>query len=100
MIWVLRILMCPSEDIFYRTSESSFSTFFSLASAYSDCFATCSKSEIRVWNTQTSQELLRIDIPNMTCNALDFMRNGKSIVSGRFQWPLELLKRYRQLLVL
>lgn len=49
---------------------------------YSDVFATCSVNEIRVWNTCTSKELLRITVPNMSCNAIDFMRDGKSIVSG------------------
>ena len=53
-------------------------------SGYSDVFATCSVNEIRVWNTCTSKELLRITVPNMTCNAIDFMRDGKSIVSGTY----------------
>mmetsp|Transcript_43167 Transcript_43167/g.134230 ORF Transcript_43167/g.134230 Transcript_43167/m.134230 type:complete len:350 (+) Transcript_43167:874-1923(+) len=49
---------------------------------YSDVFATCSISDIRVWNAQTRQELLRIQVPNMECHCLDFMRDGRSIVSG------------------
>jgi len=49
---------------------------------YSEVFATCSISEIRLWNSSTRQELLRIQVPNMECYCLDFMRDGRSIVSG------------------
>ncbi|XP_065065504.1 cilia- and flagella-associated protein 52-like [Rhopilema esculentum] len=49
---------------------------------YSDVFATCSKEDIRVWNAHTSKELLRIVVPNMTCHAVDFMRDGKTIISA------------------
>jgi len=49
---------------------------------YSEVFATCSVADIRVWNASTRQELLRIQVPNMECYCLDFMRDGKSIVSG------------------
>mmetsp|Transcript_114498 Transcript_114498/g.310878 ORF Transcript_114498/g.310878 Transcript_114498/m.310878 type:complete len:540 (+) Transcript_114498:1-1620(+) len=52
------------------------------AHGYSEVFATCSIADIRVWNTTTRQELLRIHVPNMECFCLDFMRDGKSIVSG------------------
>lgn len=48
----------------------------------SDLFATCSYQDIRVWHTPTQKELLRITIPNMTCFALDFLRDGTGIVSG------------------
>uniref|UniRef100_A0A8B9MC31 Cilia- and flagella-associated protein 52 n=1 Tax=Accipiter nisus TaxID=211598 RepID=A0A8B9MC31_9AVES len=48
----------------------------------SDLFATCSKNDIRVWHTPKNRELLRIVIPNMTCHAIDFMRDGKSIISA------------------
>ncbi|XP_014340142.1 cilia- and flagella-associated protein 52 isoform X1 [Latimeria chalumnae] len=48
----------------------------------SELFATCSKSDIRVWHTQSKKELLRITIPNMTCHGIDFMKDGKSIISG------------------
>ncbi|XP_066926830.1 cilia- and flagella-associated protein 52-like [Clytia hemisphaerica] len=49
---------------------------------YSDVFATCSKNDIRVWNAKSSKELLRVVVPNMTCNAVDFFRDGKSIISA------------------
>ncbi|XP_003340387.1 cilia- and flagella-associated protein 52 isoform X1 [Monodelphis domestica] len=47
-----------------------------------DLFATCSKEDIRVWHTSSNRELLRITVPNMTCCAIDFMRDGKSIISA------------------
>merc|ERR1719382_858695 len=49
---------------------------------FSEVFATCSVGDIRVWNATTRQELLRIKVPNMECFCLDFMRDGRSIVSG------------------
>jgi len=51
-------------------------------SGYSEVFATCSVTDIRVWNASTRQELLRIQVPNMECYCLEFMRDGRSIVSG------------------
>ena len=51
-------------------------------SGSSDVFVTCAKNEIRVWHLSTSTELVRITVPNMTCNAVDIMRDGRSIVSG------------------
>lgn len=53
-------------------------------SEYSDVFVTCSKNDIRVWNTNTSKELLRITVPNMDCNAVAVSVDGKSIISGTF----------------
>eukprot|EP00794_Sanderia_malayensis_P009374 gene9374-10361_t len=54
----------------------------SFPACYSDVFATCSKEDIRVWNAHTSKELLRIVVPNITCHAVEFMANGKSIISA------------------
>ncbi|XP_072259665.1 cilia- and flagella-associated protein 52 [Pyxicephalus adspersus] len=50
--------------------------------ATAELFATCSKNDIRVWHTVSHEELLRITVPNMTCNAIEFMRDGKSIISA------------------
>ncbi len=55
-----------------------------ISSAYSALFGTCSKEDIRVWNANTSKELLRITVPNITCHAIEFMRDGKSIISGKY----------------
>jgi len=51
-------------------------------SATSQLFATCSGNDIRVWHTSTSRELLRITIPNMVCNAIEFMEDGGSLISA------------------
>jgi len=48
----------------------------------SDLFGTCAGSEIRVWHTKSTKELLRIEVPNKVCNAFDFMPDGSAIVSG------------------
>lgn len=48
----------------------------------SELFATCSEEDIRLWHIDKPKELLRITVPNMTCNSLDFMVDGHSIISG------------------
>ncbi|XP_013789234.2 cilia- and flagella-associated protein 52-like [Limulus polyphemus] len=48
----------------------------------SQLFATCSKEHIRIWNISSGQELLRVTVPNMTCHSIEFMRDGKSIISA------------------
>lgn len=37
---------------------------------------------IRVWNSKTRQELLRVQVPNLECYCVCFTGNGKHIVSG------------------
>ena len=49
---------------------------------YSELFATCSLNDIRVWNTKTRQELLRIEVPGLECYCVFFQGDGKSILSG------------------
>lgn len=51
-------------------------------SGCSELFVTCSKNDIRVWNTVARSELLRIQVPNLVCNCIAVLPNGKSIVSG------------------
>ncbi|XP_015251024.1 PREDICTED: cilia- and flagella-associated protein 52 [Cyprinodon variegatus] len=48
----------------------------------SELFATCSVEDIRVWRVGMPTELLRIKVPNMICNCLDFMTDGNSIISA------------------
>lgn len=48
----------------------------------SELFATCSNEDIRVWQVNKPKEILRITVPNMTCNSIDFMTDGHSIISG------------------
>ncbi|KAK5604938.1 hypothetical protein CRENBAI_005649 [Crenichthys baileyi] len=50
--------------------------------ATSELFATCSEEDIRLWLVGKPKELLRITVPNMTCNSLDFMIDGHSIISA------------------
>lgn len=49
---------------------------------YSGVFATCSVGDIRIWHLVDCRELLRIEVPNTTCNCIAFMPDGRSIVSG------------------
>jgi WD40 repeat protein len=49
---------------------------------YSEVFASCSICDIRVWNSNTRQELLRIQVPNMECYCLEYMKDGRSLVTG------------------
>ena len=54
----------------------------SFPAGYSELFATCSINDIRVWNANTRQELLRIEVPGLECFSVKFMSNGRSILSG------------------
>ncbi|KAI8512301.1 Cilia- and flagella-associated protein 52 [Branchiostoma belcheri] len=47
----------------------------------SELFATCSKDDIRVWHADKGKELLRISVKEL-CHAIDFMPDGKCIVSA------------------
>ncbi|XP_034442928.1 cilia- and flagella-associated protein 52-like [Hippoglossus hippoglossus] len=48
----------------------------------SELFGTCSEQDIKLWHIDNPKELLCITVPNKTCNALDFMANGQSIISA------------------
>lgn len=48
----------------------------------SDLFVTASIQDIRVWNCRLRQELLRIQVPNLTCHAVDLTPSGATIVSA------------------
>jgi len=52
------------------------------AFGYSELLVTCSKEEIRVWNTASGEELSRYVVPNMTCNAICITRNGLTLFSA------------------
>ncbi|CAH8664233.1 unnamed protein product [Schistosoma rodhaini] len=49
---------------------------------YSELFVTCAYQDIRVFNKINQHELLRINIPNMTCYCIDILRDGAAIISG------------------
>lgn len=48
----------------------------------SQLVATCSTSDIRVWNAETCRELLRIQLPGVECLCMAFAPDGSSIISG------------------
>lgn len=54
-----------------------------VVSGISELFATCGEEDIRLWHIDKPKELLRITVSNMTCNSLDFMIDGHSIISGK-----------------
>src|SRR6218665_2993452 len=56
---------------------------YDVFSACSEIIATSSKQDIRLWYLRTRQELVRITVPNHTCNAIAIMKDGKTIVSGK-----------------
>jgi ligand-binding sensor domain-containing protein len=49
---------------------------------YSELFATTSGADIRIWHMLTGSELLRIQVPNLECNCIDFNPKGSLILSG------------------
>ena len=51
-------------------------------SGSSDLVLTASGSEIRLWNTASATELLRITVPNVEVHCVDITRDGSRIVSG------------------
>ncbi|VDM05102.1 unnamed protein product [Schistocephalus solidus] len=65
-----------------KTCHSSAVNDVKFANNCADLFVTCSFEDIRVFNTPTQQELLRINIPNMVCYTIDILKDGTSIVSG------------------
>ena len=66
----------------YNSQSTILSKNYIFYSNYSDVFATCSMNDIRIWNAKNRQELLRIQVPNLECNCVGFMNDGKSILSG------------------
>ena len=48
----------------------------------SELFVTASVQDIRVWNIRERHELLRINVPNVTCHAIDITNSGSNIVSA------------------
>ncbi|XP_076585608.1 cilia- and flagella-associated protein 52 [Chaetodon auriga] len=64
------------------TSHNSAVKHIALCCGTSELFATCSKEDIRLWHIDKPKELLRITVPNMTCNSLNFMADGHSIISA------------------
>ena len=51
---------------------------------YAGVFATASVDNVRLWNTATGEELLRIQVPNLECHCCVFSVDGKAIITGVF----------------
>ncbi|XP_037830552.1 cilia- and flagella-associated protein 52 isoform X2 [Kryptolebias marmoratus] len=64
------------------TSHSSAVKDVAIPFGTSELFATCAEEDIRLWHIDKPKELLRITVPNMTCNSLGFMIDGHSIISA------------------
>ncbi|XP_070684474.1 cilia- and flagella-associated protein 52 [Pempheris klunzingeri] len=67
-------LICTSHNSAVKDVAIPFGT--------SELFATCSEEDIRLWHIDKPKELLRITVPNMTCNSMDLMIDGHSIISA------------------
>jgi WD40 repeat protein len=79
------IYWCNTDDIapeLRNTCHYERINDISFPAGYSELFATCSLNDIRVWNSASRQELLRIEVPGLECFCSGFMTDGKSIVSG------------------
>ncbi|KAL7554033.1 hypothetical protein ACHAWF_017897 [Thalassiosira exigua] len=48
----------------------------------SEIVVTASEQDIRVWSVSSKRELLRINVPNTTCYAVDVTPSGENIISG------------------
>ncbi|XP_075232262.1 cilia- and flagella-associated protein 52 [Lycorma delicatula] len=66
------LITCHTSAIYDLTFPHDFSTVF----------ATASKDDIRVWNADTSQELLKISLPGSTCSGIVFTHDGKAIITS------------------
>lgn len=64
------------------TAPSSGVDDVAFPSGSSQLFATCSGSDIRIWHTETSRELLRIVVPNLQCTAIMFTEDGQTLLSA------------------
>ncbi|KAG9392381.1 WD domain G-beta repeat [Carpediemonas membranifera] len=49
---------------------------------FAGVFATCGEGCIRLWQTATRKELLRIEVPKVVCNCVEFTPDGHTIISG------------------
>lgn len=63
------------------TCNSSGINGVSFPRSYSKLFATCS-SDVRLWNAQKKEELLRIEVPNKICQCICISPDGKAVITG------------------
>lgn len=76
-------LVCLEDFDFEIRATSHYKSVQDVAFAkdLSVLFATCA-NDIRVWHAPDRKELLRIEVPNQTCQCISFAANGKAILSG------------------
>jgi WD40 repeat protein len=79
---IYRIQLADWKQDLLNTCHNSVINDIAFPFGSSELFATCSFEDIRVWHAETSQELLRIKVPNKTCSSILFSRDGQMIVSG------------------
>lgn len=48
----------------------------------SELFVTSSINDVRVWHAASGKELLRLSIPNLTCNAVNITNDGHAVITG------------------
>jgi len=54
----------------------------SFPKCFSEVFASCNYEDVRIWNSVAMRELVRINVANMTCQAVIFSTDGRSVISG------------------
>ena len=47
-------------------------------------FATSSRNDVRVWHAVTGKELLRIEVANLQCNAVEITPDARAIITGQY----------------
>lgn len=76
---------CPLSNlkpVLKETSHYSKINDIAFPEGCSELFVTCANTEIRLWNSRSRKELLRIRVPNQECLSVFISPDGKSIVSG------------------
>ena len=71
----------------FMTTMTDPVTSICFPAGFGEIFAVRSRGEIRMWNVEDQRELLRITLQEHEgqspyCNCLDFMPDGKSIITG------------------
>ena len=51
----------------------------------SELFVTSSINDVRVWHAASGKELLRLSIPNLTCNAVNITNDGHAVITGQVE---------------
>jgi len=76
------VALCDFEYELRRSAHCNKINCVAFPAGFSQLFVTGSQNDLRVWNLQTTQELLRIQIPNVECLCVVVSYDGKQIISG------------------